>query len=92
MSERKETVEERVYIVPLFKKLRSTPAKKRTRRAVRVLREFVSRHMSSDAVAISDEVNKFLWRRSVERPPRHIRIKVTMDRDNIATVYLAEHE
>jgi large subunit ribosomal protein L31e len=88
-EEKVEFVEERVYMVPLGEAWR-VPRPYRTPRAVRALREFVSRHMKAEEVKLSQEVNRFLWRRSIEKPPRKVRIKVGKDKDDVAWVYLAK--
>jgi large subunit ribosomal protein L31e len=84
-----EPVEERVYTVPL-QKAWAHPRLKRTPRAVRILKEFVQKHMKSDKVLITNEVNEKLWERSVQKPPRRIRIKAVKDSEGVVTVYLAE--
>jgi len=88
-AEEVEFVEERVYTVPLKKAWR-TPRPLRTPRAIRVLKEFVIRHMKAEEVKLSQEVNNFIWSRGIEKPPRRIRIRVGKDKDNVAWVYLAK--
>jgi ribosomal protein L31E len=46
--------------------------------------------MKAEEVKLSQEVNRFLWRRSIEKPPRKVRIKVGKDKDDVAWVYLAK--
>ena len=90
MSEEVEEVEEeREYTVPLQRAWIS-PRGKRVPRAVKMLREFIRRHMKSDSVSISPEVNEALWRRGIEKPPRRIRVRAVKDKEGRVTVYLAE--
>ncbi len=91
MSERKDVVEERVYNVPLGRVL-IAPVKKRTPRAVRILRSFVMKHMKPESLVISDEVNAVLWKEGIEGAPHHLRIRAAKGRDNTVTVYLAKEE
>jgi large subunit ribosomal protein L31e len=97
-----EIVEERVYTIPLSRAWIS-PRKKRTPRAVRIVRSFVQKHMKIEAKAkteeeeeetgrlvISDEVNKKLWSRGIEKPPRKIRVRAVKDKEGTVTLYLAE--
>lgn len=91
MSERKDVVEERVYNVPLSRAL-IAPVKKRTPRAVRILRSFVMKHMKPESLIISDEVNAVLWKEGIEGAPHHLRIRAAKGRDNTVTVYLAKEE
>ena len=92
MSEKREDiVEERVYNVPLGRVL-ICPVKKRTPRAMRVLKAFITKHMKPESLVISDEVNAALWKRGIEGAPHHLRIRAAKGRDNTVTVYLAKEE
>ena len=97
-----EIVEERIYTIPLRDAWRS-PRKHRTPRAIRLIRSFIQRHMKVGLKAgleeeeeeegrliISNEVNEWVWRRGIEKPPRKIRVRAVRDRDGNVTVYLAE--
>jgi large subunit ribosomal protein L31e len=90
-KENEEAVEERIYTIPLSKAW-SSPKKKRTPRAVRVLKEFIKKHMKPEELFISTEVNEFLWSKGIEGSPRRIRIKAVRDIDNVVTVYLVKGE
>jgi len=99
-----DIVEERIYTVPLQKAL-IRPPKKRAPRAMQLLKIFVVKHMKM-AVTVSEdeeeeelpqliitkEVNEKIWSRSIEKPPRKIRVRVTKDKDGNITVHLAEAE
>jgi ribosomal protein L31E len=41
-------------------------------------------------LVISDGVNRKLWSRGIEKPPRNIRVRAAKDKDGIVTLYLAE--
>ena len=86
---KEEFLEERIYTVPL-RRAWIAPRKKRTPKAVRILRQFVRRHMKSEEITIMPEVNEALWSRGIEKPPRRIKIRATKDKDGKVTVYLAE--
>lgn len=102
-AEEEEIVEERTYTVPLGKAL-IMPPNKRTPRAVRMLRSFIVKNMKLEArkegeteeeeepgqLIISDEVNKKIWERGIEKPPRKIRVRAAKDKEGNVTVYLAE--
>jgi len=99
--EEEEIVEERIYTVPLGKAW-IMPPRKRTPRAMRMLRAFVTKHMKLEAkkegeeeeeprkLVISNEVNEKVWERGVEKPPRKIRVRAAKDKEGNITVYLAE--
>jgi len=97
-----EIVEERIYTIPLSRAWIS-PRKKRAPRAVRMVRSFVQKHMKIETgtkteeaeeeaarLVISDEVNKKLWSRGIEKPPRKIRVRAVKDKEGTVTLYLAE--
>jgi len=95
-----EIVEERIYTIPLREAWRS-PRKNRTPRAIRLIRNFIQRHMKiglkvgleeeeEGRLIISNEVNEWVWRRGIEKPPRKVRVRAVKDRDGNVTVYLAE--
>lgn len=91
MSDDKKIVEERVYTVSLTHAW-IAPIKKRTPRQVRILREFIRKHMKTDTVVISSEVNEKLWSRGIEGRTRKIRVKAIKYTDNIVAVHLAGGE
>jgi len=94
-----EIVEERMYTIPLREAWRS-PRKNRVPRAIRLIRSFIQRHMKiglkvgleeeEGRLIISNEVNEWVWRRGIEKPPRKVRVKAVKDKDGNVTVYLAE--
>lgn len=84
-------IEERIYTVPFSKVVygRRIPRKKRTPRAMRHLKAFIQRHLRSDNVIITAEVNEVMWTRGIQYPPRRIRVRVVKTEDDIVTVFLA---
>jgi len=84
-----EIVEERIYTIPL-RRAWISPRKKRTPRAVRLVKAFIQRHMKPEALVMSNEVNERLWSRSIQKPPRKIRVRAVRDTEGTVTLYLAE--
>jgi len=98
-----EIVEERFYTIPLSKAW-LVPPNKRAPKAIRIIRDFIKRHMKLEArkegeeeeeaepkrLIISNEVNERVWSRGIEKPPRKIRVRAARDKDGNVTVYLAE--
>ncbi|MHA2142435.1 MAG: 50S ribosomal protein L31e [Candidatus Thorarchaeota archaeon] len=85
-----EIIDERIYTVPLRKAYWTGSRRRRSNRAVRILREFVERHMKPEEVVIQAEVNERIWDRGIQKPPRRIRIRATKNSENLVRVYLAE--
>lgn len=99
-EEREEDiVEERFYTIPLGKAWISK-RKKRTPKAVKIIRNFVMKHMKvrteveeeeePERLVIDNEVNEKLWSRGIEKPPRKIRVRVVKDKEGLVTVHLIE--
>ncbi len=103
--EEEEIVEERIYTVPLNRAW-IMPLNKRSPRAVRILKDYITRHMKVEApkegeeeeteepakLIVSNEVNERIWTRGIQKPPRNIRVRAAKDKDGNVTVYLAEGE
>ena len=85
-----EIIDERIYTVPLRKAYWTGSRLRRSNRAVRILREFVERHMKPEELLIQPEVNERIWERGIQKPPRRIRIRATKNADSVVRVYLAE--
>ncbi len=85
-----EVVEEKIYTIPLRHVWVVTPRGKRAPRAVRDVHDFVSRHMKSEEVAISNEVNQALWSRGINKPPRKITVRAVKDKEGKVIVYPAK--
>ncbi len=84
-----EIVEEKFYDLNLHR-IWNAPREKRTPRAVRFLREFVSQRMKTSEVSISEEANSMLWQRGIAKPPRKIRIRVVKDKEGRVIVFPGE--
>jgi large subunit ribosomal protein L31e len=78
-----KTVIERTYNVPLRKEYRKVPRWQRTKKAVSALRQFLSKHMKSDNVKISKELNQKVWKHGIKNPPHHVKITVTKDSEGV---------
>ncbi|HEX9261638.1 MAG TPA: 50S ribosomal protein L31e [Candidatus Bathyarchaeia archaeon] len=103
-GDEEEIVEERFYVIPLGRSS-VRPHKKRTPRAIQLIREFITKHMKLEMrveeeeeaaelprLMISQEVNEKVWSRGIEKPPRKIRVRAAKDKEGNVTVYLAEGE
>ena len=90
VEEDEEIIDERIYTVPLRKAYWTGSRLRRANRSVRILREFVERHMKPEELLIQPEVNEQIWARGMQKPPRRVRIRATKNADNLVRVYLAE--
>ena len=85
-----KTVLERVYIVPLRKEFQKAPRWRRTKKAVKALREFIIKHMKSEDVKIGKYLNLGLWKHGIKNPPHHLKVNAVKDDKNTVFVELAE--
>ncbi len=75
-KELKEGEHRASYVIPL-RHAYDVPRPKRAKVAVRLVREFVKRHLHDpEKIVIHEKVNKELWSRSIEKPPRRIKVDV----------------
>ena len=85
-----EVVEEKIYTISLRHVWVVTPRGKRAPRAVRDVHDFVSRHMKSEEVAVSNDVNEAIWSRGINKPPRKITVRAVKDKEGKVIVYPAK--
>jgi len=83
-----EEKESRIYTVPL-KKAYYVPRYKRAKKAVKILREFIRRHMKAERVIISQRLNEKIWSRGIEKPPRRVKVKAVKSEEGVVEVDLA---
>ncbi|MEM2110127.1 MAG: 50S ribosomal protein L31e [Candidatus Odinarchaeota archaeon] len=84
-----EITEERVYTVSL-RDVKKARRDRRSNKAVKILREFITKHMKTESVLINPEVNEKIWMKGIEKPPHKIRVKALKDREGVVEVVLAE--
>lgn len=87
-----EIVVERLYTIPLGKAYNAV-RKKRAKRAVNMVKAFITRHMKveeEEDLSLDPTLNEYLWERGIEKPPRRVRVRATKDRDGFVKVFLVE--
>ena len=84
-----EEVLKRSYVIPLKDAYRA-PRKRRAKVAIRIIHEFIQRHLKVKYVVIRNEVNEYVWSRSIEKPPRRVKVLASKVEDDVAEVSLAE--
>ncbi len=87
----KNIIEERVFNIPLYSG-ETHPTKGRAPKALRTIRSFIEKHMKTEAIAFSSEVNEEIWRRATEKPPRHLRVRAAKAKDGKVTIYLVKRD
>lgn len=72
---------ERTYIIPLRREWLKSVKYKRAKKAVRAIKEFLTRHMKTDVanVKLGTHLNIELWKHGIKNPPSRIKVNVTKD-------------
>jgi large subunit ribosomal protein L31e len=81
----------RVHMVPLRRAFEA-PKYLRAKVAIRIIREFTTRHMKATEVKIDKDVNLLLWSRGITNPPRRIKLEMERDEDGVVSVRLPPAE
>ena len=89
MSGEEKVLLEREYTIPL-KRVYFRQRTQRAARAIRLIKEFVQRHVKVENVVIDEKLNMYIWSRGIEKPPRRVRVKVIKTEEDTAKVMLAE--
>jgi len=76
---------ERIYTIPLGRVM-IAPRHRRAKRAINIIREFAKKHMKSEEVKISEDLNLIIWRMGIRRPPKRITVKMERDEDGVVTI------
>lgn len=82
---------ERIYTVPLrdaFDAKRTVRAK----RAMKVIREFIAKHMKASSVRMSIALNSAVWARGIQKIPRRVKVKAVKDDSGLVRVYLPDEK
>jgi len=86
VEEEIEIVDEKFYTINL-KDVWKAPRIKRAPKAVKIVKDFVKRRMKVDDVKISNAVNEAIWKRSIKKPPRKIKIRAVKDKEGQVIVF-----
>jgi large subunit ribosomal protein L31e len=80
---------ERVYIIPL-RDVKRVPRTIRSPKAIRLIRDFLKKHMKSDDIKIDTSVNEKIWERGIQKVPPKIKVKAIKEEDGSVSVTLVE--
>ncbi len=78
----------RTYTIPLRRGFCNTPRYKRTNKAVKVLTEFLKRHMKSENIKLGKNLNEFIWKNGIKNPPCKVRVDVVKNSEGVVRVEL----
>ncbi len=72
--------EEKIFTIPL-REAYDKPRTKRAKIAVNIVKDFLIKHMKSKNVRLGKSINENIWSRSIQKPPRRIRVHVVKEED-----------
>ena len=84
-----EKLQEQMYVIPLGG-VKRVPRWRRSAKAMKDIRAFLSRHMKSDDVRLGQDINERVWSRGTEKPPARVRVRAMKLEDGHVQAELAE--
>lgn len=86
-AESKQKSIEKEYVIPLRNKIQHVPKHKRAKKAVRIIREFLLRHMKIrdgdlKKIKIDLYLNEAIWIRGIKNPPIKIKVKAIHNKED----------
>lgn len=90
MAETKEI--KRTYNIPLRKDFHKKPDYKRSKVAIRVIKDFLKKHMKSDNIKLGKLLNEEVWKDGIKVPPHHVKVDVIKNKDGEVTAELFGHK
>lgn len=89
-EEASKIVLERAYVIPLRRETLKVPPFKKANKAMKAVRDFISRHMKSDNVVIGKYLNLKIWKHGAKNPPHKVKINAAKDDKGKVFVELAD--
>ncbi len=85
---------ERTYNVPLRKEWLKAPKYRRSKKAVKAVREFLAKHMKADIseVKLGKHLNEEVWKHGIKNPPHHIRVNAVKEEGGKVFAELVGHK
>ncbi|OYT27364.1 MAG: 50S ribosomal protein L31e [Candidatus Altiarchaeales archaeon ex4484_96] len=81
-------MDERLYTIPLRDAF-NAPKTKRTKKAVKVVKDYLKKHTKVDDVKLDTKLNELLWEKGIRKPPRRVKVKV-VEEDGGVFAYLVD--
>ena len=77
---------EKEYIIPLRRKWIKVPRYKRANKAIKIIKEFLARHMKIrdrdlNKIKLDKYLNEFVWIRGIRKPPIKIKVRAIKEGD-----------
>ena len=73
-EEASKVILERSYVIPLRRETLKVPPFKKANKAIRTVKQFISRHMKSDNVVVGKYLNLDVWKHGAKNPPHKVKV------------------
>ena len=74
---------ERIYVINLRREFIKSPSYKKTSKAMRAIKEYISKHMKTKNVLIGQHLNKAVWINGKKNPPAKVEVRATRQEDKV---------
>ena len=78
---------ERIYTIPL-RNAKNVARTIRAPKAIRLVKEFLQKHMKSEEIIIDASINEKIWERGIKKIPSKVKVKAVKDDDGIVKATL----
>ena len=78
---------ERTYTIPLRRDFAKVPKYKRSKRAIKHIKDFIVKHMKTEDVKLGKSLNEKVWMHGIKNPPGKVTVKAIKNED-VVTVEL----
>jgi len=91
MAKESKVEQERIYTIPL-RAAKNAPRWRRSKRAIREIFEYLSRHLKADVenIKLDSSINEKIWERSSGKPPNKVTIRAMKFEDGIVEAELVK--
>jgi large subunit ribosomal protein L31e len=85
---------ERSYNIPLRREWLKSPKHRRSKKAIKAVREFLAKHMKADIseVKIGKHLNEDVWKYGIKNPPHHIKVNAVKEDSGKVFAELTGHK
>lgn len=83
-EEKANAASEQIYTIPLAV-VKDYPKWKRSNKAIKVIREYLSKHMKieEEKIKVSGVLNEKIWEHGIQKPPNKIRVKAVRSDEGV---------
>ncbi|MEA3229896.1 MAG: 50S ribosomal protein L31e, partial [archaeon] len=67
--------EKKLYTIPL-RDAWKVSFRKRSKKAMYLIRVFAEKHMKTDSVKIGPDLNHHIWEKGIKSPPRKVKVQI----------------